>query len=181
MSEILVLYKSKYGSTEKYVHWLQEKTGCEICPVSACRDTDFQKYTVVILAGGIYAGGIAGLSFLKKNLRKLSGKYTAIFAVGASPFDPESFARLKEQNMKGLPEGIPVFYGRGAYDEKRMTLKDRTLCRLLKKSLAGKSQEELEPWMQALLEAGDKSCDWTSEKELEPLLKFLKNPGQALR
>ena len=58
--------------------------------------------------------------------------------MGASPFDQKAFDQVKTQNMRGLPEGIPVFYARGAYDEKRMSLKDRTLCRMLKKTLTGK-------------------------------------------
>ena len=30
MSELLVLYKSKYGSTKRYVQWLQQETGCDV-------------------------------------------------------------------------------------------------------------------------------------------------------
>lgn len=181
MSELLVLYKSKYGSTKKYVQWLQEETGCDVFPAEEYKNGDFSGYSTVIFAGGIYAGGIAGLSVLKKNLRSLSGKYVAVLAVGASPFDQKAFDQVKAQNMRGLPEGIPVFYARGAYDEKKMSLKDRTLCRMLKKTLAGKELSQLEPWQQALMEAGDEGHDWTDSKELVPLLKYLKEPEKALR
>ena len=88
---------------------------------------------------------------------------------------------MKTQNMRGLPEGIPVFYARGAYDEKRMSLKDRTLCRMLKKTLTGKDPSQLEPWQQALLEAGDEGHDWTDPGELASLRKYLKEPEKALR
>lgn len=181
MSELLVLYKSKYGSTKKYAQWIREETGCDVFPVEAYKNGDFSGYTTVIFAGGVYAGSIAGLSTLKRNLRRLSGKYVAVLAVGATPFDEKSFEQLKTQNLRGLPAGTPVFYARGAYDEKRMSLKDRTLCRMLKKSLAGKEPSQLEPWMQTLVQAGDTPIDWTDPEELAPLLKYLKEPERALR
>ena len=69
MSELLVLYKSKYGSTKRYVQWLQQETGCDVFRAEEYKNGDFSEYSTVIFAGGIYAGGIAGLSVLKKNLR----------------------------------------------------------------------------------------------------------------
>ena len=70
----IILYKSKYGATKKYAGWLSESTGF------SCIETDksdikvISGYDVIILGGGIYASGIAGLSFLKKNIEKLKEK-----------------------------------------------------------------------------------------------------------
>ena len=72
----------------------------------------------------------------------------------------------------GLAE-IPLFYGRGAWDEGGMTFKDRTLCRLLQKSVAKKDPSTYEPWMQALMCAAGQTCDWTDKAYLTPLLEFL--------
>lgn len=75
--------------------------------------------------------------------------------------------------MKGALEEIPLFYGRGAWDEERMTLADRTLCRLLFKAVEKKAPDSREPWMEALLCAAGQKCDWTDRKYLEPLMKYL--------
>ena len=46
---------------------------------------DVQNYDAILLGGGIYASGIAGLSFLKKHIGRLRGKRILVFCVGASP------------------------------------------------------------------------------------------------
>ena len=107
---------------------------------------------------------------MKKNIAYLKDKKTAVFCVGASPYDEKAFQELKAHNMTGGLKDIPVFYGRGAWDESRMSWKDRTLCRLLQKSLAKKDPNTYEPWMKALMSAAGQSCDWTDKKYLLPLL-----------
>ena len=47
-------------------------------------------YDVIILGGGVYASGIAGLQFLKKNIGQLTDKKIVVFAVGASPYDEKA-------------------------------------------------------------------------------------------
>ena len=67
-----------------------------------------------------------------------------------------------------------MFYGRGTYDESRMDFKDRTLCRMLKKSLSKKDPSTFEPWMKALFEVDGKAGDWIDEKYLDPLVEYIK-------
>ena len=75
--------------------------------------------------------------------------------------------------MAGPLQGVPVFYARGAWDQANMTFKDRTLCGMLRKAIAKKKSEELEPWMVALLEAGDSAADWTDLAYLEPVIAWI--------
>ena len=70
--------------------------------------------------------------------------------------------------------GIPLFYGRGAWNLAGMTFTDRTLCKMLQKAVAKKNPAEYEPWEAALMEAGEQACDWTAENYLYPLYDFLK-------
>ena len=107
-------------------------------------------YDTVIFCGGIYASGIAGLSLLRKHYPKLRTKKLAVFCVGASPYDQKAFEEIRAHNLKGELSGIPLFYGRGAWDEKAMNFKDRTLCRILQKSVAKIDPSKQEPWMKAL-------------------------------
>ena len=79
----IILYKSKYGATKKYADWLSASTRF------SCVETDkadigmVSGYDVIILGGGIYASGIAGLSFFKKNIDKLKDKKLIVFCCGA--------------------------------------------------------------------------------------------------
>ena len=62
---------------------------------------------------------------------------------GASPYDEKAVADVKAQNLKEELKDIPLFYGRGAWDEEAMSLPDRMLCRMLQKAVAKKRPEHL--------------------------------------
>ena len=70
----IILYQSKYGATKKYADWISEETGFKCVETKSTNIKEVEEYDNIILGGGIYAMGIAGLSFLKKNIEKLSGK-----------------------------------------------------------------------------------------------------------
>ena len=128
---------------------------------------------MIVLGGGLYASGIAGVSFLKKNWQRLKGKKIAVFCVGASPADEKVLQQVAAHNLKDSLSGLPCFYCRGAWDEDAMTLKDRALCKLLQKAVAKKDPASYEPWETALMEAMGQRCDWTDPSYLEPLLRYL--------
>ncbi len=170
MQNGLIVYSSKYGSAKKYAEWLSEDTGYACRDISEVRAADIKG--MLIFCGAIYASGISGLPRLKKLISAHEGK-AAVLCVGASPFDAEAFEKLKERNMSGKLTDIPVFYARGAWDESKMSFTDRTMCKLLIKSLQKQDPNTYEPWMKALAEAAGKKCDWTDRKYLTPLLDAL--------
>ena len=68
MKKGIIIYQSKYGATQKYVEWLRKMTGFECVETPKALISEVMSFEVVLLCGGIYASGIAGLSFLKKNI-----------------------------------------------------------------------------------------------------------------
>ena len=72
--EGIIIYKSKYGATKKYADWLSDKTGFEKVEVDKAKIEDLKNYDTIIIGGGIYASGIAGLNFLRKNIDSLKEK-----------------------------------------------------------------------------------------------------------
>jgi menaquinone-dependent protoporphyrinogen IX oxidase len=169
----VVLYQSKYGSTKKYAQWLAEDLKADLVETKKATIGMIEKYDTVILGGGIYASGIAGLSFLKKQYSRLKDKKVLVFAVGASPYDDKAINAVRGHNLKGELEGIPFFYCRGAWDEENMTWKDRTLCNMLKKAVAKKDKATYEPWEAALMEAIGSSHDWTDKKYLKQIIDYI--------
>jgi len=170
----VILYQSKYGSTKKYTEWLAAELSCDVIETRQAKIDEIQKYDIVILGGGIYAGGIAGISFIKKNFEKLRDKKVIVFAVGASPYSEEAISELRKRHFKDDFEGIPLFYCRGAWNENVMTWKDRALCSMLKKAVAKKDPANYEPWEAALAQALGNICDWTEKKYLEPIIENVK-------
>lgn len=173
MSRGIILYQSKYGATKKYADWLVEATGYDCIRTKNARAANLQNYEAIILGGGVYASSIAGLQFLKKNIRHLSGKKIAVFAVGASLYDKNAILRMREMHFKDRLKDIPLFYCRGAWDEEKMKFVDRTLCRMLQKAVAKQDPEEYELWQKALMCSVGQKCDWTDWSYLEPLLKYM--------
>ena len=175
MKKGIILYQSKYGATEKYARWLQEETGFDIMKTKGADISFLQKYDTIILGGGVYASGIAGLSFLKKNIAKLNDKKIAVFCVGASPYDKNAIDQIRKLHFKDQLSAIPLYYCRGAWDEEKMTFPDRTLCRILQKSVAKQDPDTYEPWQKALMCAGGQSCDCTDREYLADLLASVKS------
>lgn len=166
----IILYQSKYGATKQYATWLSEETGFPCVETGQAALRDVQQYDVIILGGGVYASGIAGLSFLKKHIGALADKKIILFCDGASPYDPDAFDQLIQHNLKGPLQGLPCFYCRGAWHMDKMKLMDKKLCRMLQKSVAKKDPTQLAVWEKALLEAGEAPHDWTDKSDLRPIL-----------
>lgn len=175
MKKGIILYQSKYGASKKYAGWLAELTGYDCEETKKFTLAEAEQYETIVLCGGIYASGIAGLSFLKKHIKRFAGKKIAVFCTGASPYDEKAFEAIKKHNLKDELNGIPLFYGRGAWDESRMSFTDKALCKMLKRAVSKKSPADFEPWMKALMDASGQACDWTNKKYLTPLLDYLKN------
>ena len=74
----VILYQSKYGATKRYADWLSEETGFQCIETRKADINEIVTYDTIILGGGLYASGIAGLSFLKKNIR---ARRSSCFAV----------------------------------------------------------------------------------------------------
>ncbi|MGI5997438.1 MAG: flavodoxin domain-containing protein [Lutispora sp.] len=174
MRNTVVIYQSKYGSTKKYAQWLAEELSSDLIETKKASIEQIKKYDVIILGGGIYATGIAGISFLKKHYEKLKNKKVIVFAVGASPYDEKAIRALREHNLKMELSGIPLFYCRGAWNEEIMSWKDKTLCNLLKKAVAKKDPDTYEPWEAALMQAVGQSCDWTDKKNIKEIVEYVK-------
>lgn len=174
MSKGIILYQSKYGATKKYAQWLVEATGFDCIETPKANIKKVQEYDTIILGGGVYASGILGLSFLKKNIDGLSGKKIAVFCVAASPYDEKAYNQMRELHFKDKLKEIPTFHCRGAWNFDNMGFADKTLCKMLQKAVAKQDPSTYEPWQKALVEAGTQKCDWTDKKYLDELLEYIK-------
>ena len=171
MNQSIILYQSKYGSTKKYAEWLREELSCDITETKKADITKISNYNTIILGGGIYAGNIAGLSFIKKHSSKLKDKNIIIFAIGALPYIEEAVAKLR----KNIPEIAHLFYLRGAWDQEVMTGKDKLLTNMVKKMLSKKDPAKYEPSEAALMEIMDEKNDWVDKDNLEALIDHIKS------
>jgi menaquinone-dependent protoporphyrinogen IX oxidase len=173
MKNGIILYKSKYGATKKYAKWLAETLGFDCMENKNIGIKNILQYDTIILGGGIYASGIAGLSFLERHIDKIAGKKIIVYCVGASPYEQEAFAEIYKHNFKDKLEGIKCFYCRGAWKENEMTFPDRTLCKMLQKAVVKKEPTTYAVWEKALMSATGQNCDWTDKEYIKPLVEYV--------
>lgn len=179
MKRGIILYRSKYGAAKRYANWLAQATGFDCVEIGKADIDAVRQVPAVILCGGIYAGGIGGIGWIQAHWQALQGCKLAVFAVGASPWDADALRELRARNLKPPMEKIPCFYGRGAWDESVMGLRDRVLVKLLKKMTAKQDPAGYEPWQAALMSAGAGLADWTDRAYLRPLLDAIENGWQS--
>ena len=60
----IVVYESKYGSTERYAKWIGEELGCRGSNISEVSLEELLTYDNIVFGGWLHAGTIKGL---KKN------------------------------------------------------------------------------------------------------------------
>ena len=59
MSKGVVLYQSKYGSTEKYAEWLKQEKNYVIVETKKAEISYLQSFDTIVLGGGVYDCGPA--------------------------------------------------------------------------------------------------------------------------
>lgn len=135
VSRTIVIYSSKYGSTENYAKLLGQALGCEACPLESFPWADLKKYDVLVYGGGVYGGKINGLGALKKRWKNLESKRVAIFAVGERIDASKSPDALKNSNFTEDMKNTPLFLMKGhIFREKLRGLDKLVISMIYRKS-----------------------------------------------
>ncbi len=131
--KILILYKSKSGSTKQYAEWLhQEIKGSELYSIDNLIIDDFKKYDLIIIGSRTYMGRIDAQKFIETNWKKLNSKKIFLFSVGMLPWESEESKKTFElipENIRKAFAGYVKLPGRLKYDS--MNFLDRAISKLL--------------------------------------------------
>ncbi len=175
MDRTIVIYKSKYGATEKYARWIGEELDCPVVSADDFSKRDFEKYDNVIFGGGVHAGGVTGFDLIRKSMRKLSGKKVIIFAVGLNVMQPETRQQLRDINFsKKKVRGITCYYCPGAYDPSKVKGADAMIMKMMKKMLQDKKESDVTEDDRLLLARVTEGADLVDRKYIEPIVREFK-------
>lgn len=171
----LVVYRSKTGFTKTYAEWIARNLDADLREARTVQRSQFVAYDTIIFGGGLYVGGINGISLIRQNLDALRDKNVIVFATGATPVREETTRELALKNFT-LEElqYIRFFYFRGGFDFSRLNLLDKLLTRLLQLKLSLRPPEKRTPDERGMLEAYNHSLDFTREQNIAPLLLSLR-------
>lgn len=165
MNDTIIIYRSKTGFSRRYAQWLAEELACQALDYRERSRLRLAEYGAIILVGGLYAGQMAGLGWLKKQLPRLQGKRVAALAVGCAPMDTPDLPQSMEKLFGPTPE-IRGFYCQGGLDYQHMGAVDRAMMAALRASLKGK------PEMAEMLAGISRSFDAADRKYLAPLVRW---------
>jgi len=171
MKKVAVVYKSKYGSTEKYAKWIAEDTCADIFKVNEIKLDKLGEFDTIVYCGGIYAGGILGFSFIRNNYFKFRDKKLIVVAVGATLKKDEAIEEVKTQNLTDEMKGnVEFFLLRGGLNYKKMNFIDRFLMFLLIKSVKFKKAEKLDDDTKGIISTYGKVVDFTNRNAIAPII-----------
>ncbi len=166
----IVVYKSKTGFTEKYARWIADDLGCDAICLEKISISELTQYDVVIFGGGIHAGTINGIKFIKNNLSLFKDKKIIVFATGATPPIQEEIERFRKTNIP-VGEDIEFFYFQSGMNYAKMHGTDRVLMGVLKTVLKmKKNKSDIE---QGTVDAIQNSYDYSDHIQIDPLINFV--------
>ena len=155
-----IVYTSHTGFTRRYAGMLARASGIPAYDLSQRRELPAPGSAVLYL-GWLCAGRIQGLSQARRRW-----EVRAICAVGLAPMPPEGVDGLAAAHRLG---GIPLFYLRGGYAPGRV----RGVYRLMMRPMLHMTAKSQEPEQRVLHTVLLQGGDFTSEKQLSPVLTWL--------
>lgn len=172
---ICIVYASKYGATEKYAKWIQETLRADLYTSNEIKPNILQNYDIIIVGGGLYAGGINASSVIKKNFASIKDKKLILFTVGLASTDKKQIFQptIDKVFPKEMQNCITFFHFRGNMDYSALSFKDRTMMGMLKKILTSKPESELSADDKELLRTFGGVVDFINKESIEPLIEYV--------
>lgn len=103
----VVVYKSQYGSTEKYAQWIAEALSCRLYEKEEISAEALAEFDTIIYGGGLYASGTSGIEMLKNPCELLKDKNVILFTCGIADTENEAnTAHIDKTVVRALPDEL---------------------------------------------------------------------------
>jgi len=170
MPSTIVVYTSKYGSTEKYAHWIAEALNAELKPLANIKKEQLNSYNTIVYGGYLHAVGVGGLKQFKSYLDFNKKQKVIIFSVGCAPIKKSTIDSIIESNFTKTEKSKIQFFGlRGAFDYSKLDFIDKAMMFLMKIML--KSKKQLTSDEEGMLGLYNQAADFTNEKAIKPIVE----------
>ena len=171
--EHIIIYGSQYGSTRRYAEKLSAQTNTPAISYKQARNLSDAK--TIIYLGGLYAGGVLGLSKTLRGLSSYDNIKLILITVGlADPKIPENRESIRASLQSRLPAELflrmKLFHLRGGIDYKKLSLGHRTMMKLLYQSLRKTPLEAQTAENRAFMATYGKQVDFTDFSALDPII-----------
>lgn len=169
----IIIYGSHYGTTKKYAEELSRRTNIEV--ISFENVEEINDYDNIIYLGGLYAGGVLGMSKTIKKLNNISNKKIIIATVGLSDPTDETNKNnirnnIKSQIPKEIFEKAKIFHLRGGIDYSKLNFAHRTMMKLLYNAVKNLPEEKQTAENRAMIETYNKKVDFIDFSSLDKII-----------
>lgn len=174
-----IIYKTKYGFTETYARWIAEDLGADLLVADKVKTADLQNYGIIIYGGGLYAGGVSGITTLTKNFESIKDKALYLFTVGAADVtDQKNINSIRNSLSRVLTpsmmQAIKLYHFRGGMKYSEMSLTHRAMMGMMIKMVRKKPESELRAEDRMMLDTYGQDVDFTDRRMIASLLEDIK-------
>ena len=171
--QIIVLYNSHTGFTQRYAELIGKELDCPACALKDA-PSDLSQYGAVVFGSRLHAGIFDGWKKAKKLLAKRGARKLVVFATGAMPNEAEGqIQKVWEQNL--TPEernSIPHFYLQAGLCLEKLGRGDRAMLKVAAWAMGRKKAKSAED--AAFADAISRSYDIFDPKYIQPLTDCLR-------
>ena len=169
----IIIYGSHYGITKQYAKELSRRTNIEA--ISFENVKEINNYDKIIYLGGLYAGGVLGMSKTLKKLNKISNKTIILVTIGlADPTDEKNINNIrnniKSQIQKEIFEKAKIFHLRGGIDYSKLNFVHKTMMKLLYNAVKNVPNEKQTAENRAMIETYNKKVDFIDFSGLDKII-----------
>ncbi len=174
----IIIYSSNYGTKKKYADKLSKRTNIQ--SISFKEIKEINDYDNIIYLGGIYAGGILGMSKTLRNLNNISSKNIILITVGlADPNDEENINNIRDNIKKQLKSEVfkkaKIFHLRGGIDYSKLNFAHKTMMNLLYNMVKKLPEEKKSAEDRAMIETYNKKVEFVDFSSLDNIINEIKN------
>ena len=169
----IIIYGSHYGTTKQYAKELSRRTNIEA--ISFKNVKEINDYDNIIYLGGLYAGGVLGMSKTIKKLNNIVNKKIIIVTVGLSdPMDEVNKNNIrnniKKQVSKEIFEKAKIFHLRGGIDYSKLNFKHKTMMKLLYNAVKNLQKEKQTAEDRAMIETYNQKVNFVDFSSLDKII-----------
>ena len=169
----IIIYGSHYGTTKQYAEELSRKTNIEA--ISFEKVKEINSYDKIIYLGGLYAGGVLGMSKTLKKLNNILNKTIILATIGlADPTDEKNINNIrnniKNQLQKEIFEKAKIFHLRGGIDYSKLNFKHKTMMKLLYNAVKNLPKEKQTAEDRAMIETYNQKVNFVDFSSLDKII-----------
>ena len=170
----IIVYGSYYGTTKRYAEELSKRTNIKVISFKKINQ-QINDYDNIIYLGGLYAGGVLGMSKTLKKLNNILNKKIIIATVGLSdPTDELNINNIrnniKNKISKEVFEKAKIFHLRGGIDYSKLNFAHKTMMKLLYNAVKNLPEEKQTAEDRAMIETYNKKVNFIDFSDLDKII-----------